>query len=115
VIGSNDDDSPEAQDLEAAAEWRLRKMDADPADRQSAAAAERMLALADEMRRLQGGSLLNEYRAICGWLDEFDGMADFAQLAHDYRAGIGFTHDPENAEAYLQALISLAKQTFGAP
>ncbi|MDR3537375.1 MAG: hypothetical protein P4L71_12830 [Acetobacteraceae bacterium] len=114
MIGS-EDDLPEVQDLEATAEWRLRKVDADPTDRQSAAAAQRMQDLAEELRGLETSPLFNEYRAICAWLDEFQGMEDFAAMAHAYRRGIGFTHHPENAEAYLQALLVLAKETFGTP
>ncbi len=114
MIGS-DDDLPEVQDLEAMAEWRLRRADADSADRQSLEAAQRMRELAEELRGLEASPLFKEYRAICGWLDEFQGMEDFAAMAHAYRQGIGFTHHPGNAQVYLQALLALAKQTFGTP
>lgn len=115
MIGDFGDDSPEADELEAAAEWRRRKVDADPSDAASAAAAELLQALATELRAMPHSSLIGELRAICGWLGEFEGMEDFAQLAHAYRAEIGFSHIPKDAEAYLHALITLAKQTFGAP
>jgi hypothetical protein len=115
MSGSSDDDPTEVHDLEATAEWRLRKVDADPGDTTSAAAARMMLAFAEEIRQRPNEALLREYRAICGWLAEFDGIEDFALLAHDYRMGIGFTQHPETAEAYLQALITLAKRTFGTP
>ncbi|HEY8287696.1 MAG TPA: hypothetical protein VIG49_00420 [Acetobacteraceae bacterium] len=108
-----DDDPPEVQDLAAAAEWRMRKVDADPADHQSRAAAEALTGLAEQMRALQGSDLFKEYRAICGWLDEFDGMEDFAHLAHEYRAGIGFGREVPSGEVYLRALIALAKESFG--
>ncbi|MBN8871921.1 MAG: hypothetical protein J0H67_03715 [Rhodospirillales bacterium] len=108
-------DPPEVLDLEAAAEDRLRRVDADPADAVSAAAASRLRALAAELRANPGTPLLREYRAICGWLDEFDGMEDFALLAHEYRQGIGVTRSPATADDYLRGLIELAKRTFGAP
>lgn len=110
-----DDDLPEVRDLEAAAEWRMRKVDADPADAASEAAAKRLLTLAGDLRRGVDSATFKEYRAICGWLDEFDGMEDFLHLAHEYRAGIGFAHAPGSGEEYLRALIELAKRIFGAP
>jgi hypothetical protein len=112
---SDEPDLPEVQDLEAAAERRLQRVDADPTDRESAAAAERLLALARDLRRQAGSPLFAEYRAICAWLDEFEGTEDFQYLSHQYREGIGAAHDPPNAEAYLRALIGLAKDTFGSP
>jgi hypothetical protein len=108
-------DQPEVAALEAAAERCLQRVDADPADRRSAAAAQRLHALAQDLRELAGSPLFAEYHAICGWLDEFEGTADFQYLAHEYRNGIGTAHDPADGEAYLRALIALARQTFGAP
>ena len=58
--------------------------------------------------------LFVEYVAICNWLGESDGIVDFMDMANDYRARIGVDRSPENGEAYLRALIDLAKQTFGA-
>ena len=110
-----DDDPPEVRDLEAAAEWRMRKVDADPGDSASAAAATRLLALAEDLRVGADSATFEEFRAIRGWLDEFDGMEDFLHLAHEYRGGIGFAHAPDSGEAYLRALIDLAKRIFGAP
>ena len=43
-----------------------------------------------------------------------DGIVDFMDMANDYRARIGVDRSPEDGEAYLRALIELAKQTFGA-
>ena len=63
---------------------------------------------------LRGTPLFVEYMAICNWLGESDGIADFMDMANDYRARIGIDHSPNNGEAYLRALIDLAKQTFGA-
>ena len=106
------DDPAEAEELERAAEWRLRKVDADPTDRQSAAAAALLARLAADLRRLRGSPLQAEYAALCNWLGESDGITDFAQRAHEYRCGIGVAHTPATAEAYLRALIALAKETF---
>lgn len=112
--GEGDSGLPEVADLEAAAEWRLRKVDADPGDRQSAAAAQRLQLLADDLRNSQASSLYREYGAICNWLAESDDIADFAQLAHDYRLRIGIDGFPETGEDYLRALLQIARQTFGA-
>ena len=110
-----DPDPTEVAELESAAAWRLRKVDADPSDHQSAAAAERLQQLADNLRQLQTSPLYREYGAICNWLAESDEIADFAQLAHEYRLRIGIDAFPETAEDYLRALLRLARQTFGSP
>jgi len=110
-----DPDPPEITDLEAAAEWRLRKVDANPDDRQSTAAAQRLQTLADDLRHLQASPLYREYGAICNWLAESDDISDFAQLAHDYRMRIGIDVFPETGEDYLRVLLELARQTFGTP
>jgi hypothetical protein len=34
-------------------------------------------------------------------------------MATDYRARIGVDHAPQDGEAYLRALIDLAKRAFG--
>ena len=104
----------EAEELERAAEWRMRKVDADPSDATSREAAALLEKLAEDVRRLPDSPVFREYVAICNWLGESDGIADFMDMANDYRARIGVEHRPENGEAYLQALIDLAKQTFGA-
>ncbi len=109
-----DEDLFEVEELERAAEWRLRKVDADPTDAVSREAAARLGKLAEEVRRLRGSPLFGEYVAICNWLGESDGIVDFMDMANDYRARIGVDRSPENGEAYLRALIELAKQTFGA-
>ncbi|MGA3400256.1 MAG: hypothetical protein ABSC95_13635 [Acetobacteraceae bacterium] len=108
-------DPPEVADLDAAAEWRLRKVDANPDDRQSAAAAKRLQQLADELRPLQASPLYREYGAICNWLAESDAISDFTQLAHEYRLRIGIDAFPETGEDYLRALLEMARQTFGTP
>jgi hypothetical protein len=111
----SEDDPFEADLLERVAEWRLRKVDADPADEVSAGAARQLERLAEDVRRLRGSPLFQEYLAICNWLGESDGISEFMELANDYRARIGADRSPENGEANLRALIDLAKQMFGAP
>ena len=108
-----DEDLFEVELLERAAEWRLRKVDADPTDEQSRAAAPLLEKLAADVRRLRGSPLFFEYVAICNWLGESDGIADFMDMAHDYRARIGVDRSPEDGVAYLRALIDLAKLVAG--
>ncbi|MGC1408746.1 MAG: hypothetical protein WA864_07365 [Acetobacteraceae bacterium] len=108
-----DEDLLEVEELERAAEWRLRKVDADPTDAVSRDAAARLEKLAADVRRLRGSPLFREYAAICNWLGESDGIVDFTDMANDYRARIGMDRAPEDGEAYLRALIELAKQAFG--
>jgi hypothetical protein len=110
-----ENDPLEAVELERAADWRIRKLGENPDDRQSKAAAKLLQKLADDLRRIAGSAAYKEYQAICGWLDEFDGMAELAEYAHDYRARIGVDKFPADGEAYLRVLIGFAKQTFGAP
>jgi hypothetical protein len=103
----------EVEQLERAAEWRMRTVDADPTDETSRAAAALLEKLATDLRGLRESPLFREYTAICNWLSESDGIGDFMDMANDYRTKIGFDHAPANGEAYLCALIELAKQTFG--
>jgi hypothetical protein len=103
----------EAEELERAADWRLRKLGEYPADTQSAAAAKLLQKLADEVRGLRGSPAYTEYLAILNWLGEFDVTEEFAERAHAYRSRIGIEYFPESAEAYLRVLIALAKETAG--
>ena len=104
----------EAEDLDHAAEWRMRKVDTDPSDTVSSGAAVLLTRLAEEVRRLQGSEVFREYTAICHWLSESGEVVDFMDMANDYRAQIGVDRFPQDGAAYLRALIDLAKQTFGA-
>src|SRR5882672_5013003 len=79
-----------------------------------AAAATLLQKLADDVRQLRGSPADIEYQAILNWLGEFDVMEDFAERAFDYRLRVGVDHFPESGEAYLRALIDLAKDTAGA-
>ena len=109
----SDDDPFEVELLERAAEWRLRMVDADPSDERSGIAARELQRLAEEVRHLRGSPLFQEYVAICNWLGESDGISDFMELANDYRSSIASDRSPESGEAYLGALIDLAKQVCG--
>jgi hypothetical protein len=111
----SEEDLPEVQDLEIAAERRMQQADANPDDRVSEAAGQRLTALANDVRSLAGSRLMQEFHAIQGWLDEFGGTEDFQQFAHEYRWQIGIACEPEDGEAYLRALIGLARQACGAP
>jgi hypothetical protein len=108
-----DEDIPEAAELERVAEWRLRKVDAKPEDDQSAKAARQLQKLADDLRRAPDRKLLEEYRCVCNWLSESDGISDFVLLARDYRGMIGFGQWAETGDDYLRALIGMAQETFG--
>jgi hypothetical protein len=107
------DDPIEVEELERAADWRLRKLGEIPADTQSASAARLLRKLADDMRGLRGSPAYVEYLAILDWLGEFDVIEDFSERANDYRSRIGVEHFPENGDAYLRALIALAKDIAG--
>ncbi len=103
----------EAIELERAADWRIKKLGENPADQESAAAAKLLQNLADDVRHLPGSPAYVEYLAILNWLGEFDVMEDFAERANEYRARIGVDHFPQNGEAYLHALIALARDIAG--
>jgi hypothetical protein len=110
-----DNDTLEAIELERTADWRIKKLGENPADTQSAHAAKLLQKLADDLRALAGSPAYTEYQAICGWLDEFDGMAELGEYAHDYRLRIGVDRFPADGEEYLRVLIGFAKDTFGTP
>ena len=109
-----ENDPFEAVELERAADWRIKKFGADLGDVQSAAAAKLLQKLADDVRQLPSSPSGIEYQAILNWLGEFDVMEEFAERAFDYRLRISVDHFPESGEAYLRALIDLAKDTAGA-
>jgi len=107
------EDISEVVELERVADWRLRKVDANPSDGQSARAARQLQKLADDLRRASNAKLLEEYRCVCNWLSESDGISDFVLRAQDYREMIGFGEWPETSDDYLRALIAMAQETFG--
>jgi hypothetical protein len=100
---------PEIEELERAAAWRLRLVDADPEDAGSAAAARLLEHLADDLRRNDYALLWTELRSIGNWLGESDAISDYAELAADFRARIGLSARPENGEAYLRGLLAIAQ------
>ena len=104
----------EAIELERAADWRIKKLGESPADTKSAAAAKLLQNLADDLRAHPSSPAYREYQAICGWLDEFDGMAELSEYAHGYRMRIGVDHFPASGEDYLRVLTGFAKNAFGA-
>ena len=108
-------DLPEAVELERAADWRIKKLGENPDDAESARAATLLQKLADDLRALAASPVYREYQAICGWLDEFDGMAELAEYAQDYRMRIGVDQFPADGDEYLRVLIGFAKSAFGAP
>jgi hypothetical protein len=59
---------------------------------------------------LAGSATYREYQAICGWLDESDGLAGLAE----YRARSGADQVPAG-DGSLRVLIGLAKEASGAP
>lgn len=103
--------APEIRDLERTAEHCMRRVDANPADRASAAAAEQLLRLASHLRQPEAAPLLKELHALTNWIGESGNTDDFADLAEAYRRTIGVTHHPADGEAYLRTLIDLARQT----
>jgi hypothetical protein len=110
-----DNDPLEVVELERTADWRIKKLGENPDDADSARAAKLLQRLADDLRVLTDSLAYREYQAICGWLDEFDGMAELGEYAQDYRARIGIDKFPADGEEYLRVLIGFAKDTFGAP
>jgi len=112
-MSAHNDDSAEALELEQAAEWRLRQVDANPNDERSAMAARQLQKLADDVRQLRDSPAYAEYQAICNWLGESGEIADFSIYAHDFRAKLGFGTWAEDGEAYLRALVQLARGTSG--
>jgi hypothetical protein len=103
-------DSPEADALERAAEWRLRLVDADPNDTASATAAKHLQKLATELRAMPDNAELEQYRCLCHWLSSSDAITDLAQAAHRYNAAIGFGEWPGSALDYVRALNRMANQ-----
>jgi len=113
AISMSEHDAPEADALERAAEWRLRQVDANPADTASAAAARHLQKLADELRAMPDNAELEQYRCLCHWLSSSDGITDLAQAAHRYNATIGFGEWPETALDYVRVLNRIATGIAG--
>jgi hypothetical protein len=99
---------PEIDELEAAAAWRLRLVDANPGDAVSARAAILLQHLADDLRAQDHPALWTELRSIGNWLGESDAISDYAELAQDYRGRIGASEHPANGADYLRGLLAIA-------
>jgi hypothetical protein len=106
-------DLHEAVALEAAAAWRLRKVDADPTDTQSLRAARQLGKLAAELRGSRGSKTYLEYAAMLNWLGESDGVSDLRMNVEYFNQRLGFGVWAEDGEAYLRALIEMAKEVAG--
>lgn len=104
------DDLQEVIELEEAAAWRLRLLDANPDDCVSAAAAVLLQRLADALRAQPDMALLTQLHALCNWLGESDNISDYAQAAQSYRSRIGVDTHPTSAEEYVRMLLRLAQQ-----
>lgn len=102
-------DLPEIDELQRAAAWRLRLVDADPTDTTSAAAAGLLEALAEDLQRNDHAGLWTELRSIGNWLGESDAISDYADLAADYRARIGVSEHPTDGAEYLRGLLAIAR------
>src|SRR4051794_35408440 len=102
-------ETTEIEELERAAEWRLRCVDADPGDTTSATAAILLQHLADDLRRKNYGELWTELRAITNWLAESDAISDYAEFALGYRTRIGALEHPTDGADYLRALLAIAQ------
>lgn len=102
-------DPLELEALERAAAWRLRLLDANPADAASAAAARLLETLADDLHRGGHAPLWAELQAVANWLGESGAISDYAELAARYRAGIGVSEMPADGADYLRALLAIAR------
>ncbi len=108
-MSDNDPDPPELEELERTAAWRLRLVDADPADTASAAAARLLEALVEDLRRESYPALWTELRALGNWLGESDAISDYAELTMEYRMRIGVSDLPVTGADYLRNLLAIAR------
>ncbi len=100
---------PEVDELLDVAAWRLRRVDADPTDIASAAAARQLQALAEDLRNGADPALWTELGALQNWLAESDAISDYAALAAAYRARIGISDTPRTGADYLIGLLAIAR------
>lgn len=106
-------DMPEAAELEKAAEWRRRKVDADAGDLASLKAAIQLEKLATELRALRGSKSHSEFQAMRNWLGESDGVSELTLRIEYFNQRLGFGTWAEDGEGYLRALIEMARETAG--
>lgn len=107
------DEPQEVTELERTAAWRLRLVDADPGDASSAAAAQLLEKLAEDLRRSDYAALWTELRSIGNWLGELDAISDFADLAADYRMKVGVSEHPADGADYLHGLLAIGRDLIG--
>lgn len=105
----NSPERPEIEELERTAAWRLRLVDAAPADDESRAAAQLLERLAEDLRQNDYAPLWAELRSIGNWLAESDAISDYSDLSADYRARIGVAECPADGAAYLHGLLAIAR------
>ena len=108
-MNGHDDGITRNRGPERTASWRLRLVDADPADKVSAEAARLLDRLADDLRQNDYAPLWTELRSIGNWLGESDAISDYAELAAAYRARIGVTDHPADGADYLRGLLAIAQ------
>ncbi|MGE0417758.1 MAG: hypothetical protein AB7O80_13205 [Acetobacteraceae bacterium] len=113
ISDTSGDDLPEAIELERAAEWRMRLVDANPSDESSLRAARQFEKLAHEVRALRGAPIYTEYMAICNWLGESDDISEFRMRAEYFRERLGFGTWADTGESYMRILIELARESAG--
>lgn len=107
------EDMQEAIALERAAEWRMRKADADPSDDRSLTAARQLEKLAGELRALRGSKAHLEYITLHNWLSESDAVSELAINVEYFNERLGFGTWAEDGAGYLRALIEMARETAG--
>ena len=108
-MSGTDSAPPELEELDKAACWRLRLVDADPADTASAASARLLEALTGDLRRQPYAALWAELSALGGWLGESDAISDYAELTAAYRMRIGISEFPTDGADYLRNLLAIAR------
>ena len=106
-------DMPEATELEKAAAWRMRKVDADPSDTASLNAARQLEKLAGELRALRGSPNHAEFQCMRNWLGESDTESDLAMRIEYFNQRLGFGTWAEDGEGYLRAMLEMARETAG--
>jgi hypothetical protein len=93
--------------LENTIAWRLRCLDADPADAASARAVRVLEALVADLRQGDHTEAWAELGAMLNWLGESDAISDFADLAAGYRNSIGA--EPIDGVGYILGLRAIAR------
>lgn len=110
----------EIEALENTIAWHLRRLDADPSNSASARAVPVLEALVADLRQGgdheggpggdPGGDHAEAWAALgalLNWLGESDAISDFAELAADYRIGLGA--EPIDGTRYILGLQAIAR------